>query len=105
MAKPLNNPPDDAPVIGIGSCLAGNAVRYDGQTKSPNQHIRDLAQSFALRAFCPEMGIGLGVPRPPIRLVGEEDNVRILEVSTNSHDYTEQIACYASTVLEIAPEI
>jgi uncharacterized protein YbgA (DUF1722 family)/uncharacterized protein YbbK (DUF523 family) len=105
MAKPLNNPPEDAPVMGIGSCLAGNAVRYDGQTKSPNQHIRDLANSFALRAFCPEMGIGLGVPRPPIRLVGEEDNVRLLDVATHSHDYTQQIADYASTVLELAPEM
>jgi uncharacterized protein YbgA (DUF1722 family)/uncharacterized protein YbbK (DUF523 family) len=105
MATPLNNPPDDAPVMGIGSCLAGNAVRYDGQTKSPNQHIRDLANSFALRAFCPEMGIGLGVPRPPIRLVGEEDNVRVLDVATHSHDYTQQIAGYARTVLELAPDM
>ena len=43
------------PLMGIGSCLAGNPVRYNGQTKSPNQHIRNLADHFELRPFCPEM--------------------------------------------------
>lgn len=105
MAKTPTSPPDNAPVMGIGSCLAGHAVRYDGQTKSPNQHIRDLASSFHLRAFCPEMGIGLGVPRPPIRLVGDEDNVRVLDVATHSEDYTDQLTAYASTVLDMAPEL
>ena len=49
------------PLLGIGSCLAGNAVRYNGQTKSPNTHVRNLCERFQTRAFCPEMGIGLGV--------------------------------------------
>ena len=41
------------PLIGIGSCLAGNAVRYNGQTKAPNQHVRALCETFNARAFCP----------------------------------------------------
>ena len=106
MAKsPRQLPADDAPVMGIGSCLAGNAVRYDGQTKRANQHILDLAESFQMRPFCPEMGIGLGVPRPPIHLVGSEDNVRVLDVSTHTEDFTERLAGYANTVLDLAPEL
>lgn len=93
------------PVMGIGSCLAGNAVRYNKQTKSPNQHVRAIAENFEMRAFCPEMGIGMGVPRAPIHLVGTEDEVRALDVDSHSHDYTDKLAAYADTVLELAPEL
>jgi len=93
------------PLMGIGSCLAGNAVRYNGQTKAPNQHVRAIYDNFEMRAFCPEMGIGMGVPREPIHIVGTEDDVRVLDVATHSQDYTDQIAGYADTVLELAPEI
>jgi len=93
------------PLMGIGSCLAGNAVRYNAQTKSPNQHVRALFDAFEMRAFCPEMGIGMGVPREPIHIVGTEDDVKVLDVATHTQDYTEQIAGYADTVLKLAPEI
>jgi len=90
------------PLIGIGSCLAGNAVRYNGETNSPNQSVRDIGEHFAFQAFCPEMGIGLGVPRPPIHLVGR-DSIRVLDVETHRHDYTDAIRSYARYVLDQAP--
>jgi uncharacterized protein YbgA (DUF1722 family)/uncharacterized protein YbbK (DUF523 family) len=93
------------PVMGIGACLAGKAVRYNGQTKSPNDHVRSLAEVFELRSFCPEVGIGMGVPRAPIHLVGSPEGVRALDVETHSRDYTQQLAGYARTVLELAPEL
>jgi uncharacterized protein YbgA (DUF1722 family)/uncharacterized protein YbbK (DUF523 family) len=93
------------PVMGIGSCLAGNAVRYNGETRRPNQHVRVICENFEMRAFCPEMGIGMGVPRPPIHLVGAGSSVRALDVATHSRDYTDQLADYARKVLEAAPEI
>jgi uncharacterized protein YbgA (DUF1722 family)/uncharacterized protein YbbK (DUF523 family) len=91
------------PLLGIGSCLAGNAVRYNGDTKKPNEYVRDICEHFDTQAFCPEMGIGLGVPRPPIHLVGSEDAVRIVDVKTHSQDYTDQVKAYAQQVLERAP--
>jgi uncharacterized protein YbgA (DUF1722 family)/uncharacterized protein YbbK (DUF523 family) len=93
------------PLLGIGSCLAGNAVRYNADTKKPNEYVRNICQHFATQAFCPEMGIGLGVPRPPIRLVGGEDTVRIVDVATHSHDYTAPIQAYAQQVLQQAPQL
>ncbi|KAA1188216.1 DUF1722 domain-containing protein [Pseudohalioglobus sediminis] len=93
------------PLIGIGSCLAGNAVRYNGQTKAPNQHVRALCETFNARAFCPEMGIGLGVPRPPIHLVGSESSVRLVDVETHTQDHTEAVRDYARNVLRQAPEL
>ena len=100
-----HNTASKAPVMGIGSCLAGNAVRYNKQTKSPNQHVRKISDNFEMRAFCPEMGIGMGVPRAPIHLVGSEMDVRALDVDTHSQDFTEKLASYADTVLSLAPEL
>ncbi|CAA0121694.1 Uncharacterised protein [Halioglobus japonicus] len=93
------------PLLGIGSCLAGNPVRYNGETKKPNEFVRGISEHFDTRAFCPEMAIGLGVPRPPIRLVGDEDAVRIVDVKTQTHDYTDAIADYAQQVLQQAPSL
>ena len=93
------------PVMGIGSCLAGNAVRYDNRTKSPTQHVLNIARSFEMRAFCPEMGIGMGVPRAPIQLVGSSNSVRALDVQGHTKDYTESLAAYAGTVLSQTPEL
>ena len=72
------------PLLGIGSCLAGNAVRYNAQTNKANEHVRALCARFETRAFCPETGIGLGVPRPPIHLVGDTADVRVLDVKTHN---------------------
>ncbi len=91
--------------MGIGSCLAGNAVRYNGETKRANEHVRSIGEAFEMRAFCPEMGIGMGVPRKPIHLVGSEEAVRALDVDTHSRDYTDQLAGYARKVLALAPEL
>ena len=97
--------PEQKPLLGIGSCLAGNAVRYNGETKKPNEYVRNIAEYFDTQAFCPEMGVGLGVPRPPIRLVGSEDDVRIVDVKTHTHDYTDAVRDYALTVLAQAPQM
>lgn len=93
------------PLLGIGSCLAGNAVRYDGDSNPPNARVREICAQFDTRAFCPEMAIGLGVPRPPIHLVGTQLSVRVVDVATHTHDYTRQIQAYARQVLDQAPQL
>lgn len=91
------------PLIGIGSCLAGNAVRYNGETNIPNRHVREICEQFDVQAFCPEVGIGLGVPRPPIHLVGSKNSVRVVDVETHHHDHTDAIQSYARYVLDETP--
>ena len=55
--------------LGISSCLIGEKVRFDGGHKQ-NRYILDtLGLYFSFRSFCPEMAIGMGVPRETIRLV------------------------------------
>jgi uncharacterized protein YbbK (DUF523 family)/uncharacterized protein YbgA (DUF1722 family) len=93
------------PLLGIGSCLAGNAVRYDGDSKPANAQVREICAQFDTRAFCPEMAIGLGVPRPPIHLVGTQHAVRVVDVATHSHDYTARIQAYAQQMLQQCPQL
>ncbi len=77
------------PLIGVSRCLMGEAVRYDGGSK-PVPWIRDiLSEHCGLQVLCPEVEAGLGVPRPPVRLVGSMDSPRALGVEDPTLDVTE----------------
>ncbi len=54
--------------VAVSACLAGEKVRYDGADKLLPCHPL-LARELNLIAICPEMGAGLGVPRPPVQLI------------------------------------
>jgi len=85
----------DNPIrVGISSCLLGEAVRFDGGHKNDSYINGTLRQHFELVPVCPEVAIGLGTPRQPIRLVATEDGVRALGTKDPSLDVTEQLAAY-----------
>ncbi len=56
------------PKIGISSCLLGNAVRYDGTHKKDNWIVSELSKYVDFYPVCPELEMGLGVPRETVRL-------------------------------------
>lgn len=60
-------PQQPRPHVGISACLMGQAVRYDGRHKYLPT-IETLTDQLQLLPVCPEIAIGLGVPRAPIRL-------------------------------------
>lgn len=57
------------PIVGISGCLAGAAVRFDGGHKRAEFVMERLAHWVTFRPICPEMAMGLPVPRPALRLV------------------------------------
>lgn len=57
--------------IGISSCLIGQKVRFDGGHKRSAFCDEELRRHLELVPYCPEVGIGLGTPRPTIRLEGD----------------------------------
>jgi len=59
------------PRVGVSACLLGEAVRWDGRHKREEWIVRDLAAVVTLVPVCPEVEMGLGVPRPPIRIDGD----------------------------------
>ena len=52
----------------MSSCLLGQRVRYDGEIKTYTDMVALLQQYFVLHAVCPEVEIGLSVPRPALQL-------------------------------------
>jgi len=87
----MSNLNTDKIKVGISSCLLGEQVRYDGGHKK-NSYITDvLADYFEFMPFCPEVSIGLGVPRETIRLELINDEVRCLGSETENLDVTEQL--------------
>jgi len=81
--------------IGISSCLLGENVRYDGGHKRDSYITGTLSEYFDFTPICPEMGIGLGVPRQTIQLVKRENQIRCVGVKNPDLDVTEQLSDYA----------
>ncbi len=80
--------------VGISSCLLGEEVRYNGGHKLDRYIRQVLGQYFKFIPVCPEVAIGLGVPRPPIRLVGDPDAPRAVDVTDPDRDVTEDLAAH-----------
>ena len=80
--------------LGISSCLLGQKVRFDGNHKHDSFLSGTLGQFFEWVPVCPEVAIGLGVPRPPIRLAGSPASPRAVGVKDATIDVTDKLAAY-----------
>lgn len=85
--------------IGISSCLLGEEVRFNGGHKHSSLCTYELGKYFNFKSFCPEMGIGLGVPRKPIRLVGDPRNPRAVGSDNPDMDVTDKLQAYGEKTL------
>lgn len=85
-------------LIGVSGCLLGLPVRYDGRDKRDEWICAHLAEGFQLEAICPEVAIGMGVPRPPIRLVADGGDTRARRVDDPAVDVTDRLQAYAAEV-------
>jgi len=84
--------------VGVSSCLLGRNVRYDGGHKHNSYITETLSQYIQLVPFCPEMAIGLGVPRPPIQLRRVVDAVRVVQSDAPDVDLSERLCAYGRSV-------
>lgn len=57
--------------MGVSSCLLGEEVRFNGGHKRYRFLTDDLGPYVDWVPYCPEVSIGLGTPREPIRLTGD----------------------------------
>jgi len=70
------------PRIGISSCLLGQPVRFNGGHSRDRFLTQVLARYVDWVAICPEVEIGLGAPRKPLRLT---DRGRLLGQDGRDH--------------------
>jgi len=85
------------PRIVASRCLNVEAVRYNAQViRDPFMEV--LAEHADVRTVCPEVEIGLGVPRDPIRLVASGDGTRLVQPATG-RDVTDEMDRFSAEFL------
>jgi uncharacterized protein YbgA (DUF1722 family)/uncharacterized protein YbbK (DUF523 family) len=81
--------------IGVSACLLGQEVRFDGGHKRNDFLTGTLGDFVEFVAVCPEVDIGLGIPRESLRLVrGDDGTVRIV-ANKSGADLTNTMNTYA----------
>ena len=72
------------PIIGISKCLEFEMCRYDG-SRINNNFVRIMKKYVDFVPTCPEVGIGLGSPIKPIRLVKIKGQKNLYQPSTKKN--------------------
>jgi uncharacterized protein YbgA (DUF1722 family)/uncharacterized protein YbbK (DUF523 family) len=80
--------------IGISSCLLGEEVRFDGGHKRDGFIVGTLAGFVEFVPVCPEVDIGLGIPRETIRLERGTRGIRLVGTKSGD-DHTTAMNTYA----------
>ncbi|MFV2061040.1 MAG: DUF523 and DUF1722 domain-containing protein [Gammaproteobacteria bacterium] len=84
--------------IAVSSCLLGESVRYDGTDKQNSIITKQFTPYFNLVSLCPEVEIGMTVPREPIKIVAHYNNSNSIEL-VDRNDLTLN---YTSKMLSLA---
>ena len=87
----------DEPIrIGVSACLLGARVRFDGGHKRNDFLVDTLGRFVEFVPVCPEMELGLGVPRETLRLVrGATARAARLIANQTGADHTDAMNSYA----------
>lgn len=90
--------------IGISACLLGQKVRFDAGDKKDRYLTDILGGYFNFVAVCPELEVGMGIPREALHLVGAIEAPRMVGSKTGE-DWTDRInKCNHKRIRELASE-
>ena len=70
------------PKIIISKCLLGAYCRYNGEIIY-NLFVDQLNAKVEFIPICPELELGLGVPRDPIRIISQHGKLALIQPATN----------------------
>ena len=91
------------PVVVVSKCLEFEACRYNGQAiRAP--FILQLEPHAELKTVCPEVEVGLGIPRDPIRLVQIDRTLHLIQPSTGK-DLTTAMRSFSERFLSEVGEV
>lgn len=85
------------PRVVVSACLGFAPVRYSGELL-PDRFVAALRPLVDFVPVCPEVEIGLGVPRPTVRLVLQGDVTRMVQPKTGE-DLTDRMESFAYAFL------
>ena len=79
--------------IGVSSCLIGEKVRWNGDHKQ-DRYVREiLSRYFEYIPVCPEVEVGMGVPRETVALYGDPEKPSMISKKTQT-DWTKPMEKY-----------
>ena len=79
--------------IGVSSCLIGDKVRWNGDHKQ-DRYVREiLSRYFEYIPVCPEVEVGMGVPRETVALYGDPEKPSMISKKTQT-DWTKPMGKY-----------
>ncbi|MCI2285836.1 DUF523 and DUF1722 domain-containing protein [Colwellia sp. MSW7] len=90
--------------IGISACLVGEKVRFDGSNKPSNFCIHEFGQHVTYKTFCPEVAIGLPIPRPTIRQIKKADVISVSR-SDGTGDVTDALQAYGKKIAKMTKHL
>jgi uncharacterized protein YbgA (DUF1722 family)/uncharacterized protein YbbK (DUF523 family) len=88
--------PHPKPTIVVSKCLGFDACRYNGQVAN-DAFVRKLEKHVDYVPICPEVEIGLGVPRFPIRIISPKKR-RLIQPTTGK-DVTDDMSRFCEEFL------
>jgi len=90
--------------IGISACLLGEKVRFDASNKPSHFCIAELGDHVTYQSFCPEVAIGLPIPRPTIRQIKRDDVIHVSQPD-GSGDVTEALTMYGQKIAKMTKHL
>jgi uncharacterized protein YbgA (DUF1722 family) len=87
----------------ISRCIEFDSVRWNAQVIS-SDFVRALVNHVDYTTVCPEVEIGLGVPRDTLRLVKQGEELRLMQPATGL-DVTEKMREFAGEFLDSLGEV
>lgn len=91
------------PIVVVSKCLGFSHCRYNGLTISSHT-IDKLKPYVEFKTVCPEVEIGLGIPRDPVRIVEEGDKLSLIQPSTGDN-LTTKMTGFVGSFLNAVDEV
>lgn len=87
------------PRVGISSCLLGEKVRYDGDHKLHPVIVEFFGPQVEWVPLCPEVEVGMGIPREPVNLVGLPESPALLSV-VSGKNWSGEMKSFSINILQ-----
>lgn len=79
--------------LGISACVYGEKVRFDAGNKPSSYCLNELSKYVSFTPVCPEVAIGMPVPRPTVRQIAVGDTIKVCRPD-GTGDVTEDMISY-----------
>jgi len=91
------------PIVVISKCIEFEPVRWNARMIL-SELVKKLKPYVDFIAVCPEVGIGLSVPRETLRIISKNNELRLIQSAT-SLDLTEKMTEFANRFLDSLSEV